>query len=196
MHMTARNAIACQRGFSLVEVMVSVIVIAAGLLGVAKMQALALASTNVASKRSLAAIEAASLASTMHENRAYWTSAAPAAADITVTGKVTGTTKTITISDGTLAAAKDCTTAAGNSQPCNPSALAAYDVQDWARSLQALLTTYTATISCPVNTPPSCRIQITWGEKAVALNDQEATAQAAAGTSYLQAPTYTLYVEP
>jgi len=66
--------------------------------------------------------------------------------------------------------------------------LAAYDVQDWARSLQALLANYTATISCPVNTPPSCTIQITWGEKAVALNSQEAAAQAAAGTNYLQAP--------
>src|ERR1700730_15922206 len=58
-----------QRGFTLIEVMVAVIVLSAGLRGVAKMQALALSSTNVANVRSIAAIEAASLAATMHENR-------------------------------------------------------------------------------------------------------------------------------
>jgi prepilin-type N-terminal cleavage/methylation domain-containing protein len=60
------------RGFSLIEVLVALIVVSVGLLGIAKMQAVAYSSTGVASKRSLAAIEAASLASSMHANRAYW----------------------------------------------------------------------------------------------------------------------------
>ena len=46
-------------GFSLVEVMVALIVVSVGLLGLAKMEAVALASTTVAGNRSLAAIEAA-----------------------------------------------------------------------------------------------------------------------------------------
>ena len=42
----------------------------------AKMQAAALSNTAVASTRSLAAIEAASLASSMHANRGYWSTCA------------------------------------------------------------------------------------------------------------------------
>ena len=44
------------RGFSLVEVLVSLVVVSVGLLGLAKMESLAIASTGVASSRSLAAI--------------------------------------------------------------------------------------------------------------------------------------------
>ena len=61
------------RGFSLVEVMVAVVVICIGLLGIAKMQAMALSNTNMSRQRSLAAIEAASMASAMHSNQLYWT---------------------------------------------------------------------------------------------------------------------------
>ena len=58
------------QGFSLVEVMVAVVVICVGLLGIAKMQAMALSNTTMSRQRSLAAIEAASIASAMHSNRA------------------------------------------------------------------------------------------------------------------------------
>ncbi|MGC1459686.1 MAG: prepilin-type N-terminal cleavage/methylation domain-containing protein, partial [Steroidobacteraceae bacterium] len=51
-----------QRGFSLIEVMVAVIIIAVGMLGIAKMQALGLSTTESSGVRSLVAIEAASLA--------------------------------------------------------------------------------------------------------------------------------------
>jgi prepilin-type N-terminal cleavage/methylation domain-containing protein len=57
------------RGFSLIEVMVALIIIAVGMLGIAKMQALALSTTESSGVRSLVAIEAASLAATMHTNR-------------------------------------------------------------------------------------------------------------------------------
>ena len=64
-------------GFSLVEVMVAVVVICVGLLGIAKMQAMAVSNTNMSRQRSLAAIEAASIASAMHSNREYWAESAP-----------------------------------------------------------------------------------------------------------------------
>jgi len=70
------SANAGARGFSLIEVMVAVIVICVGMLGIAKMQALSLSNTTTARLRSLAAIEAASLASAMHSNRQYWANTA------------------------------------------------------------------------------------------------------------------------
>ena len=50
----------------------AVVVICVGLLGIAKMQAMALSNTNMSRQRSLAAIEAASIAASMHSNRQYW----------------------------------------------------------------------------------------------------------------------------
>src|SRR5689334_6960443 len=91
------------RGFSLIEVMVAVIVICVGLLGIAKMQALALSNTTTARMRSLAALEAASLAAAMHSNRQYWGNTPPASLTLTQVA--------IASSDGALAgqAAADLT---------------------------------------------------------------------------------------
>src|SRR5262245_7124621 len=122
-------------GFSLVEVMVAVIIIAVGMLGIAKMHAVVLASTSTARMRSLAAIEAASLASAMHTDRAYWATAGRPPAVIEISG-----TK-ITTTDATLStAAKPCTSESGQTQPyCDSVHLAAFDLQSWAASLAVLL---------------------------------------------------------
>src|ERR1700754_3026480 len=111
------------RGFSMIEVMVALIIISVGLLGIAKMQALALSSTGTARLRSLAAIEAASLASVMHSDRAYWSLLGPGVTTISITKA--------TVADGTLGKAVSCT-GSGGSRPnpaCQPSQMAAEDVQ-------------------------------------------------------------------
>ena len=176
------------RGFSLFEVLVTLIVLGIGLLGIAKMQALALSSTGVAGMRSLAALEASSLAASMRADRAYWAQGGVAVAPgITVTGT--------TISDPTLAAPAECTTAAGVNPPnCAPAVLAAYDLQRWANAVNALLPGPVSNIRCTnvVNAPVDCTIQISWGENAVALNAQGTST---AGATF-NVPTYTLYVEP
>jgi type IV pilus assembly protein PilV len=167
--------------------MVAMAVIAIGLLGIAKMQALALASTTVASERSLAALEASSLGASMHANRAYWAAGGlPPAAGVTVTGS--------TVNDATLAAEPDCSVAAN--QPCDNVQMAGYDLQRWAASLGALLPNDPATVICTtvVGVPVTCTIQISWAEKAVAVNQQEASQ--AGQNAQFQNPTYTLYVEP
>ena len=96
------------RGFSLIEVMVAVIVICIGVLGIAKMQALALSNTNTSRLRSLAAIEAASLAASMHSNRNFW---GAATANYTVTPTAitsAGDAGTAAIATGQLAAPVLC----------------------------------------------------------------------------------------
>ena len=77
MHLRRRHPQAA--GFSIIEVMIALFVISIGLLGIAKLEASSISSTNVANRRSLAAIEAASLAASMHVNRGYWTTAVPPA---------------------------------------------------------------------------------------------------------------------
>lgn len=186
--------------------MVAVLVICVGLLGIAKMQALALSNMNTSRQRSLAAIEAASLASAMHSNRNYW--AAPtAAATIGVSYHPT----VITSSDPTLAstAGADITGGAvglaacvgtnNGAAKCTPAQLAAYDLANWANDLSQLLPNPTATIACASNVtgvPPSCTINIQWSETAVSMTQQSAAQQAAAGTAQFEKPYYYLYVEP
>ncbi len=181
-------------GFTIVEVMVALVIISVGLLGIAKMQALALSSTGVSRLRSLAAIEAASLASAMHANRAYW-SKATLVQPIAVTGA------TATTSDVNLRAALTTVNAAGGDYcitgagaPCAPVTMAGADLQAWATELNTMLPNATAQITCPSGfTPLSCTILINWTENAAAMNTQSANAPA---TGAFQIPTYTLYVEP
>ena len=209
---------AAMRGFSLVEVMVAVVVICVGLLGIAKMQALALSNSNTSRLRSLAAIEAAGLAAAMHSNREYWAGNTPPA-QITVNAQAN---PQIQSSDAALQAAAGGNLAQGPNNPaaivapcvganngvatCNGPAgnpgvnLAAFDVARWTASLNALLPNPQATVTCPAvagNTQPvSCTIQISWNEKAVSMTQQEAQQEALNGPSQIERPVYFLYVEP
>jgi type IV pilus assembly protein PilV len=180
--MTIRPVSRHSAGFSLVEVMVALIVMSVGLLGIAKMQAVALSNTAVASTRALAAIEASSLAASMHANRGYWSSPAVAAL-ITMQGQ------TVT---PTVAPVGDCVGAS-----CTPVSLAAYDLQQWTIAAKPILPPdYRAKITCtPTVTPPNCTIQIRWNEKSVALNTN-GQKQAGDTDIALNLPIYELYVEP
>jgi type IV pilus assembly protein PilV len=171
-------------GFTLVEVMVALIVISVGLLGIAKLQAVALSSTGTAGKRSVAALEAASLASTMHADRIYWTSTALTGTSTTISGN------TVASTDNALNAFVDCSVP-GN-QPCTPAAMVAFDLATWAQLVQPVLPNYTATITCAkaviATSPATCTILLTWSENLVAANAQ--------GNQAMSTPAYTLYVEP
>jgi type IV pilus assembly protein PilV len=196
--MRHRDRSASSRGFTLIEVMVALVVISIGMLGIAKMQALGLSSTSNARTRSLAAIEAASLAAAMHANRLYWASAL---LQSTVTVTNSGTTSTIATPDAPLttaiAAAKNCITTTAAAQCTQPIDMAAFDLQQWATALQPLLPNVVATIICSHAVPLSCVITLKWSENAVAINSQEAAQAATAGTpAAFQIPTYSLYVEP
>ena len=209
------NVSARLRGFSLVEVMVAVVVICVGLLGIAKMQALALSNTTTSRLRALAAIQAAGLAAAMHSNREYWAGATPPAltsfnaggagqflsTDAALQGAANAalpvglnTPDTIQTCVGTANAAAICGGAAGVVN------LAAFDLARWAASLNALLPNPQSTISCAFvaggAAPPSCTIVVSWSERAVAVNQQQVQAEAANGPSSIEQPSYLLYVEP
>jgi type IV pilus assembly protein PilV len=188
--MDAPKSLQRARGFSLLEVMVAVIVICIGLLGIAKMQALALSNSNTSRLRSLAAIEAASFAASMHSNRNFW---ANATVDYTVTPAA------VTSNDGATVAIANAElgnpTGCENAVMCAPQNIAAYDLARFAFDLSALLPNPVATIHFAVpgpgiNAPPSFTIEIQWSENAVAMT----TAQTA-GTLTVN-PNYKLYVQP
>jgi len=159
-------------GFTLIEVMVALLVISIGLLGIAKMQALALSSTGNARTRSLAALEAASMATMMHANLPYWSSFT---SPTTFTITVTASSSSVSASGITLATAPSggCT----SSTPCTAGTLAALDLANWATHLNAALPTSTGLIKCSGSTltpapgsPVTCTVEIDWTENLVELN--------------------------
>jgi type IV pilus assembly protein PilV len=174
-----------QRGFSMVEVLVTIAVMAVALLGVAKMQAAAVANTQISRVRSLIALQADSLAALMHGNRGYW-----AAAVAPTTFSATGTA--ITDATGVLNAPMTWNCATG---VCTPQQLAAWDVQDWVANLYGAFPSYSATVNCTnaAGQPVSCSVTLTWSENYVAVN---ATTAASAAYASAVPQSYTLYIEP
>ena len=180
-------------GFSLIEVMVALAVCAVGLLGLAKMESLALSSTNVAGSRSIAAIMASSLGAAMHGNQGYWAAGlAPANFTVQYSGTapvITGSTVLATTTNSTT-----CTTPGTGA--CSPALMAAFDVQDWGTALSKVLPGYLATVNCSTGGfPVTCTIVIQWTENAVAANSAQ-TNMSNFGTTAALSPTYTLFVQP
>lgn len=176
-----RSVRRCSMGFSMIEVLITVVITTIGLLGVAKMQAVALSNTQVARVRSLIAIQAGSLAAAMHGNVAFWGKGTAPASFTTAAAVVTDPSSK-------LSSAGACKTSV-----CTPTQLAAYDVNDWASNMNLQFPTYTATVTCTTVTtaPVTCGIEITWAEKDVALNKTIAATAPKVSTQ-----RYFLHVQP
>ncbi len=177
-------------GFSLVEVLVALIVIAVGMLGIAKMHAIALSGTGSAGTRSLIAIEAAGLAASLHANRDYWATTSQLVTNVNVSGG--------SASVDVFPTTQDC------SSSCTSTQMAAYDLQTFGAALAQIVPAANANISCQNGVPPqSCTITITWLENFAGLDAatssaaiSSATVSSAPTSNLLQQPQYTLYVEP
>jgi type IV pilus assembly protein PilV len=171
-------------GVTMIEVLVTMVVTSIGLLGIAKMQALAISSTRVSSMRSLISIEASSLASAMHANRVYWSQVGnPFSVGVAATSG--GGTINANATDPALNnTVQNCRAAS-----CVGAPMAVYDLWQWGGSLYNVMPTSTGTVACS-GSPPVCTITVNWTESYVGMN---AATQYTNGT---QAQSFTLAVQP
>ena len=167
-------------GFTLIEILVTVAVVAIGLLGLAKMQAAAVSETQTARTRSLIAMQAESLASAMRANRALWADATAA----TKPGFSMDSAGAVTYVGGTTATkAGGCTAAASL---CTPGQLAHEDILLWTNAFKAQFPGSTASLTCAGTGPVSCDLSLSWTERVVAVNRTTAAASAArTNTNYM-----------
>ena len=177
-------------GVSFIEVLVALVIISVGLLGIAKMQALAISSTRTAGVRSLIAVEAASLAASMQANPIYW--AQVAGATTTFTASVNGAT--VASSDASMATSNtNCaaTSCVGASPQATGAPMAAYDLSQWGLALQGVVPSATGTVACS-GSPVTCIIGVTWQETYTGMNAAtQLTTAAQTATQY-----YDLVVQP
>ncbi len=184
-----------ESGFSLVEVLVAMIIIAVGLLGIAKMQALLLADSGISRVRALVALEAASLAASMHANEDYWASA-PSGVSVTISP--TSATPVSASGDANLANGVGAALAnpslcefSSTASYCTPANMAGYDLVQWEQAMNSMLSGATTQISCQsANLQIFCTIDITWTENLANANREEQ------GSTALQTQSYQLVVEP
>jgi type IV pilus assembly protein PilV len=164
-----------QSGFSLLEVLVALLVISISLLGVAGMQAISIGNTGESGYRSIAATQAASIASAMSTNEQYWQTFQTAPGNATVSGSavsIGGSSQTV----------KNCTSYGTTPVACSPSDLANYDLSTWGQQLQAALPGGTGKVTCNlwVNSLTICQVEVDWLEKNQAQNG----ATVIGGTAY------------
>ena len=183
--MKLNNQTTVQAGASLLEVLVALLIISVGLLGIAKTQALSLGNTKTASSRSIAAIQAASMASAMHANKFYWAGGL-APAIVSITGS-TGGPSASTVSDATLSGkSTDCLSAS-----CDPSEMAAYDLRFWGSYMAQQLPAGAGSVQCTTIVDlVNCTIQVQWTEKYISLN------QSTNGAQQTATQILTLLVQP
>ncbi len=133
------------RGFSLLEVLVAVIVLAIGLLGIARLQTQTLKLNHSAAQRSQAVMLAYYIMDAMRANRDANNRYAAAAGDYN-TGSPSNPTCSVPTASGSLAS---------------------QDLRDWFFRLRKNLgeaDTTCAMISCDTNSPPRCTVRIFWDD--------------------------------
>lgn len=174
-----------QQGFNLIEVMAAVVVVAFGLLALAKVQAMAVSDSTTSSGRSLAALQVQSLAAAMHGNSDYWLSAAGAGTACSISGSA------ISGCSGISSPGSTCT-----SSSCTSTQIAAVDLSNWAQSMSSLLPGFTGSLNCSQVAPAvsglnvgtvSCTVVVNWNEKQVSLY------KSAGGAAYTNTYTTTIW---
>ncbi len=166
-----------QRGFTLIEVLIALVISAIGLLGIAGMQMFSINNTSASNVRAVAAIEAANLVSRMKGAPDYW----QAVSDDFAIQLVTDSSGDVEIKDVDTAADNagetlntqnaDCTVDGA----CSTAAeVAAYNLKQWKSRLDGRLPNAEVTITRikPDESPrfPIFSINVSWQEKVSAQN--------------------------
>jgi type IV pilus assembly protein PilV len=155
------------RGFTLIELLITLVIVSVGMLGLAKLEAAAVAESGVSRIRSLMTFQAESLAAMMRANRSYWGNTTGPAPGFTV---ATGGS-TITDNGGTNK--MDTTATNCVSSYCTSSKLAYFDiVKTWLPSYHGQFPNGGATVACTVTAslPTTCDITLSWTEHVVAIS--------------------------
>lgn len=171
-----------QDGFTMVELLITILIVTVGILGLAKMQAAAVSNTAVSRTRSLMTYQAESLAGMIRSNRKFWLTSGTVA---TWPGFALNSAGTVTSSAGMDSSAATCV---GASVVCTPAQLAYDDVvRTWVPQFTAQFPNATAAIACVPATGSACAanpvsphgydITLTWAQKMVAINKSTAGSQ-------------------
>jgi len=177
-----------QDGFTMIELLVTILIVTVGLLGLAKMQAAAVSNTGVARTRALMTYQAESLAGIMRANRAFWVTSGNYATwpafDVSSAGAASQTGMT------------SVSTCVGAGVTCTPAQLAYDDLMNstygWAKKFNdgttasafpgasakiACVSASGGTCAANPTTPHSYDITLTWDQKMVAVNKSTVNSQ-------------------
>ena len=184
-------------GFSLIEVMVSLVIISLGILGVSGLLLKGLSNTQASGMRTMVALQASSLASAMYANRAFW--ANPAQGIIAFSSKADGS---ITGKNLAIGSEDSCvgTPKAPTPMSCTPAQLAGSDVRTWVNSVNRALANATSDLQCtPIaqgsSAYMSCVIQVEWAEHFVELSNGSNNAPSNESAATAGRRTFMLHVE-
>lgn len=161
-----RRPVPASPGFTLIEILVTMVVVAIGILGLAKMQAAAVSETSTSRERSLVAMQAESLTSAMRADRGFW-----AATTGTLPGfSFAAGAATITY-NGAFPTSGRVDKCISPSTPCSAGDIARADVDNWYRTFAAQFPTASGSLSCSTSTgPATCDLSLSWTERVVGVN--------------------------
>lgn len=180
-------------GFSLLEVLISLVIISLGILGITGLLIKGMSNAKSANQRTVAAMEASSLAASMYTNRAFWASTTT---PISFSTQWSASKPTVASSVGISFI--DPASCDDVSSKCSSAQIAGADAQGWANSINNALANGASTISCNPRTDGafkinSCDITLSWTEKFVDTSNGSTT-KSSSSTSGTR--SYTLHVEP
>lgn len=141
---THTDKIAQQHGFSMIEILITIVIISIALLGSAGLQAYALKTNQGGQFRNQAAFLVGDIVERMEANKAY---------SVNVTTYY-GDANSMTTSSTDCAAAT-----------CSASVLAAYDVTNWQNAISAVLPQGFGTISGVPGNPASYMVVVNWVDR-------------------------------
>lgn len=176
----ALAALARAPGFTLLEVLVAVLVVAFGVLGMARLQTVGLSGSKHARIRAMAALQSESLAASLRALPTFW---AGAPQDFSMqAGHVFLAGGTVPLAPGADCSAADCSDAE----------FALFELQRWATSMNAQFPGHTARVTCGPGLPRQCTVRVQWSERPLLARN----AALAAGADSTVVQTFVLHVLP